>query len=105
MAALDAHLAKAYDKYKKVLKCNQFRDTLKEDLVSAKLRHRDSMVTTKVYDPSGSPITPDALQKGATVTAQLLPRYIYAVSGACGLTWEVLKVRVDAAGEEEMEFI
>ncbi len=102
---MDAHLTTAYNKYKNVLKCSQFRETLREDLVSAKMRHRDGMVTTKVFDPSGDSITPDALQKGATVTAQLQPRYVYAVSGACGLTWEVLKVRVDAAGEEEMEFI
>jgi hypothetical protein len=63
------------------------------------------MITTKVYDPDGQPVTPDSLMKGATVTVQLQPRYIYGVSGTGGLTWEVLKARVDAPGEEDMEFV
>ena len=103
--ALDQHLQKAYNKYKSVLKANQWREVMKEDYVSAKQRHRDGMITTKVYDADGSPVTPDALQKGATVTVHLQPRYIYAVSGACGLTMDVLKVRVDQAGAESADFV
>ena len=105
VVALDAHLLSAFNKYKKVLRCTGWRDTLKEDYISAKMRHRDGMITTKVYDPDGEPVTPDSLMKGATVTVQLQPRYIYGVSGTGGLTWEVLKARVDAPGEEDMEFV
>lgn len=103
---MDAHLKKAFDKYKSVLKASQWRDTLKDEgFVNAKQRFRDGMVTTPVCDVSGSPLTPDALSKGAKVTAQLQLRYIYAVSGSGGLTWDVLKVRVDQPGESDMEFV
>ena len=96
---------KAFNKYKSVLKAGQWRDVLKDDIITAKQKFRDGMVTTKVYGADGQPLTPDALTKGATVTVQLQPRYIYAVSGSGGLTWDVLKARVDEAGEEDMEFV
>lgn len=106
VAALDAHLQKAFAKYKSVLKATQWRDTLKDEgYIAAKQRHRDGMVTTSVCGPDGSALTPDALSKGAKVTAQLQLRYIYAVSGSGGLTWDVLKVRVDEPGETDMAFV
>ena len=105
VAALDAHLKGAFDKYKSVLRCSNWREVMKEDFITAKQKFRDGLVTTKVFDDMGTPITPDALAKGATVTAQLQPRWIYGVSGSGGLTWDVLKVRVDQAGEEDEEFV
>ena len=106
VAALDAHLKKAFDKYKSVLKASQWRDTLKDEgFINAKQRFRDGMVTTPVCLADGGVATPDALSKGAVVTAQLQLRYIYAVSGSGGLTWDVLKVRVDQPGETDMAFV
>ena len=106
VAALDAHLKKAFDQYKSVLKAKAWRDTLKDEgFINAKQRFRDGMVTTPVSLADGTKATPDALTKGATVTAQLQLRYIYAVSGSGGLTWDVLKVRVDQPGETDMEFV
>lgn len=102
---MDAHLKGAFDKYKSVLRCSNWREVMKEDFITAKQKFRDGLVTTKVFDDMGTPITPDALAKGATVTAQLQPRWIYGVSGSGGLTWDVLKVRVDQAGEEDEEFV
>lgn len=87
-----------------MLKCNQWRDTLKEDYISAKLKHKDGVVTTKVY-ADGDAVAPDVLGKGAVVTAQIQPRYIYGVSGTGGLTWDVLKMRLDKPGEEDQEFV
>lgn len=106
VAALDAHLKKGFDQYKSVLKAKQWRDTLKDEgFITAKQRFRDGMVTTPVSSADGETVTPDALTKGAAVTAQLQLRYIYAVSGFGGLTWDVLKVRVDKPGETDMAFV
>ena len=105
VAAIDAHLKKAFDKYKSVLRASGWRDVLKDEMWTAKLKFKDDYVTTRVFDPSGAPLSPDALAKGAKVTVQIQLRYIYAVSGTGGLTSEALKVRVDEAGEEDMEFV
>lgn len=87
------------------MKASNWREVLKDDFITAKMKFKDDKVTTKVYDDEGTVVDPDQLAKSATVTAQLQPRYIYAVSGSGGLTWEVLKARIDAPGEEDMEFV
>ena len=103
--ALDEHLLTAFKKYKGVLKASSFRDTLKDDYISAKLSHKDGVVTTPIFDPSGSKVDPDVLSKGARVTALIKMRYIYFVSGSAGLTWDVQKVRLDQPGEADQEFL
>lgn len=106
MAAVDGHLKSAFMKYKSVLRASNWRDTLKDEgYISAKQRHKDGKVLTPCYDMEGQSIPVDCLGKGARVTAHLQLKYIYAVSGSGGLTWEVTKVRLDSAGDLDVDFV
>lgn len=106
MAAVDGHLKSAFNKYKSVLRASNWRDTLKDEgYISAKQRHKDQKILTPCYDMEGQSIQPDCLGKGAQVTAHLQLKYIYAVSGTGGLTWEVSKVRLDSPGDLDAAFV